>query len=51
MPDSPSPEHVIRNWNEHDGPFVKKAWLLFRNNAKKVATLSTCCGNHGEPGC
>jgi hypothetical protein len=24
---------------------------LIRNNAKKAITLSTCCGNDGEPGC
>jgi len=29
----------------------KKIWLLFRNNAKKIFTLSNCCGHPGEPGC
>jgi hypothetical protein len=32
-------------------PWWKKIWLLFRNNAKKIATLSDCCGHPGEPGC
>jgi hypothetical protein len=34
-----------------DMPLSKKIWLLFRNNMKKILTLSSCCGHHGEPGC
>jgi hypothetical protein len=34
-----------------DMPLPKKIWLLFRNNMKKIITLSSCCGHHGEPGC
>ncbi|MCX5811894.1 MAG: hypothetical protein NT178_05035 [Proteobacteria bacterium] len=34
-----------------DMPLSKKVWLLFRNNMKKILTLSSCCGHHGEPGC
>jgi hypothetical protein len=32
-------------------PLSKKMWLFFRNNLKKILTLSRCCGHHGEPGC
>jgi hypothetical protein len=32
-------------------PLWRKAWLIFRNNAKKILTLSSCCGHPGEPGC
>jgi hypothetical protein len=32
-------------------PLSRKIWLLFRNNMKKILTLSSCCGHHGEPGC
>ena len=32
-------------------PLKRKLWLLFRNNAKKILTLSSCCGHPGEPGC
>jgi hypothetical protein len=34
-----------------DMPLWKKIWLLFRNNMKKILTVSSCCGHHGEPGC
>lgn len=34
-----------------DMPLAKKIRLLFRNNLKKILTLSTCCGHHGKPGC
>ncbi len=47
----PSLRNVARNWASHDGSFFEKAALLVRNNAKKVATLSHCCGRPGEPGC
>ncbi|SPD75861.1 hypothetical protein PITCH_A760071 [uncultured Desulfobacterium sp.] len=32
-------------------PLRKKIWLIFRNNMKKIITLSDCCGHPGEPGC
>lgn len=32
-------------------PLWKKIWLLLRNNAKKIITMSSCCGHPGEPGC
>ncbi len=51
MSHRPSPRNVVRNWQSHDGSFVEKVRLLLRNNVKKVATLSHCCGHPGEPGC
>jgi hypothetical protein len=30
---------------------ARKIRLVLRNNAIKLRTGSTCCGNHGEPGC
>lgn len=32
-------------------PLRRKIWLLFRNNMKKMITMSSCCGHPGEPGC
>jgi hypothetical protein len=32
-------------------PIGRKLYLFLRNNWIKVRTRSTCCGNHGEPGC
>lgn len=32
-------------------PLKHKLHLLFRNNWIKIRTRSSCCGNHGEPGC
>ena len=29
----------------------RKLRLFVRNNWIKVRTRSSCCGNHGEPGC
>ncbi len=49
--EGPSPEHAVRNWTNSDLPFLAKVGKLVKNNAKKVATLSHCCGNYGEPGC
>ncbi len=46
-----SPRNVITNWRDSDLPLPKRFLVLVKNNAKKAATLSTCCGNPGEPGC
>ena len=32
-------------------PLARKIKLVLRNNAIKLRTGSTCCGNYGEPGC
>lgn len=31
--------------------FGGKLHLILRNNWIKIRTGSSCCGNHGEPGC
>ena len=31
-------------WREHSG-------VAARNMLRKVVRLSSCCGNHGQPGC
>lgn len=47
----PSARHYVNNWRASDLPVWQKALLVAKNNAIKAATLSSCCGNHGEPGC
>jgi hypothetical protein len=32
-------------------PLKQKLRLILRNNWIKIRTGSSCCGNHGEPGC
>lgn len=32
-------------------PLGRKIHLFLRNNWIKLRTGSSCCGNHGEPGC
>ena len=46
-----SPSDFITNWEESDLPFLEKLAVAARNQAKKVATGKSCCGNYGEPGC
>lgn len=41
----------LANWNRSDDPAAKKVATSLRNNWRKLRTGSTCCGNHGEPGC
>jgi hypothetical protein len=41
----------ITNWNTYDASFFVKARLLTRNLWLRVRHRSTCCGNHGQPGC
>jgi hypothetical protein len=41
----------LANWDRAEGSAPKKLVTSLRNNWKKVRTRSTCCGNHGEPGC
>ena len=42
---------LITNWREYDASTLVKLRLYARNNWIKVRTRSSCCGNHGEPGC
>lgn len=41
----------LANWGRSDDPAITKVAKSIRNNWTKVKTRSTCCGNHGEPGC
>jgi len=47
----PSLRDLFRNFDDYDAPFEKKVRKAFQNNARKVVTLSDCCGHPGEPGC
>lgn len=42
---------LFANWRSSDDPISVKLPKALRNNWKKLRTGSTCCGNHGEPGC
>jgi hypothetical protein len=46
----PDPKAFVNNLRS-TMPVWKKAWLIVRNNVKKIVTLSSCCGHPGEPGC
>ncbi len=39
------------NWQRSDDSTMVKVAKSVRNSWTKVRTASTCCGNHGEPGC
>ena len=39
------------NFANSDLPLLEKLRLLAKNNAIKLRNGTTCCGNHGEPGC
>jgi hypothetical protein len=41
----------IRNWRSSRDPLAVKIGDLLKNSTRKVVTLSSCCGNHGEVGC
>jgi hypothetical protein len=47
----PSLKDLFRNFDDYDAPLDRKVRKALRNNAKKVLTLSECCGHPGEPGC
>ncbi len=47
----PSLRDFFRNFDDYDAPLDKKIRKALRNNARKIATLSECCGHPGEPGC
>ena len=51
MTHRPHFHHYRDNWRNSDLPLARKVALFVRNNARKVARLSDCCGNYGEPGC
>lgn len=49
--EGPNAEAFVRNMSRTDLPLHKRVLLALRNNARKAATLSNCCGHPGEPGC
>lgn len=42
---------LMTNWREYDAGRLTKLRLAARNNWLKLRNRSSCCGNHGEPGC
>ena len=47
----PSLRSTWSNWDNSDLPLLEKLRLVAKNNAIKLKNGSSCCGNHGEPGC
>lgn len=45
-----TPQEILKNLRK-PMPFGRKLRLFLRNNLIKIRTVSTCCGNYGEPGC
>ncbi len=45
-----TPQETLENLRQ-PMPLRRKLRLVLRNNWKKMRTRSSCCGNHGEPGC
>jgi hypothetical protein len=41
----------LQNFRDYDAPFATKVRMAIANNLKKARTHSSCCGNHGQPGC
>jgi len=49
--DRPSLRASLANFRDYDAPLATKLRLLVTNNLTKLRTRSSCCGNHGQPGC
>lgn len=47
----PSLRDLIHNFRTYDATPSEKVAMAVRNNAIKIRTGSSCCGNHGQPGC
>jgi hypothetical protein len=47
----PSLRDFFANWSASDAPTTTKLRQAVRNSAIKLRTGSSCCGNHGQPGC
>lgn len=47
----PNMKDTIANWRTYDATFAEKMRMTVRNNWIKLTTGSSCCGNHGQPGC
>jgi len=41
----------FNNFRNSDLPLLEKLRLVAKNNAIKLKNGTSCCGNHGEPGC
>ncbi len=41
----------LANWRNSEDSTLTKVQKTLRNNWRKLRTGSSCCGNHGEPGC
>ena len=49
--DEPSMSQSWKNFRDYDAPCATKVRMAIANNLKKARTRSSCCGNHGQPGC
>ena len=47
----PSARDYFGNFASSDLPLLEKLRLVAKNNAIKIKNGTSCCGNHGEPGC
>jgi hypothetical protein len=47
----PNPRDYFANFSSSDLPLLEKLRLVAKNNAIKIKNGTSCCGNHGEPGC
>jgi hypothetical protein len=47
----PHPRDYFNNFSTSDLPLLEKLRLVAKNNAIKIKNGTSCCGNHGEPGC
>jgi len=47
----PSIRVSIANFRDYDAPLATRLRLVVANNLTKLRTRSSCCGNHGQPGC
>ena len=47
----PNPRDYFGNFSSSDLPLLEKLRLVAKNNAIKIKNGTSCCGNHGEPGC
>ena len=45
-----TPQEVLENLRKPLS-LRQKLRLIVRNNWIKIRTRSSCCGNHGQPGC
>ncbi len=47
----PNPYGFFNNFAASDLPLHEKLRVAAKNAAIKAKNRSSCCGNHGEPGC